>query len=82
MIRFTPQSITIENQKFSTNRILQHDDPDKFIMAAFSELRFPDSGPSITAAYINRLFVKGLFLNGVQYRFYHHGNSQLVSKRN
>jgi regulator of nonsense transcripts 1 len=33
-----------------------------------------------TTEYINRLMVAGLFINDVQYRFYHHSNSQLVGQ--
>jgi regulator of nonsense transcripts 1 len=41
-------------------------------------LRFPDSFLRVTGDYIVRLMKDGLFLNGVQYRFYHHSNSQLA----
>ena len=32
----------------------------------------------VTADYINRLMKVGFFLNGIQYCFYHHSNSQLI----
>ncbi|KAJ6607939.1 RNA-directed RNA polymerase [Mycena sp. CBHHK59/15] len=36
--------------------------------------------PMTDQKYITRLMRAGLFLNGVQYRFYHHSNSQLRSR--
>ena len=78
-IKFTAEAITLHmDDRLPSNRILQTDDPSKFILALFSDLRFPDSSMRVTMDYINRLMKAGLFLNGVQYRFYHHSNSQLV----
>jgi len=78
-IKFTAEAITLQmNERLPSNRILQTDDPSKFILALFSDLRFPDSSMRVTTDYINRLMKTGLFLNGIQYRFYHHSNSQLV----
>src|SRR6266576_3699986 len=67
-------------EQFSSNRILRSDDPSKFIRVSFGGLRFPDLSIRITSEYISRFMKNGLFLNGKQYRFYHHSNSQLVSK--
>jgi len=78
-ITFTATAITLEIGELSNNRILQDDDPSKFIAASFGGLRFPDTFLRITGEYIQRLMEAGLYLNGVQYRFYHHSNSQLVS---
>ncbi|EAU82968.2 RNA-directed RNA polymerase [Coprinopsis cinerea okayama7 len=62
----------------SSNRILHSDDPTKFILLALDRtFRFPDHPPRTTTEYLNRMFKAGVFLNGVQYRFYHHSNSQL-----
>lgn len=83
MINFTGEAITIQIAPFPSNRILHGDDPSKFILASFGDLRFPDTPLKVTADYIARLMKAGLFLridrgNSVQYRFYHHSNSQLV----
>ena len=79
-ISFTAEKITIQMEQLSSNRILRSDDPSKFIRVSFGGLRFPDSSIRVTSEYISRLMKSGLFLNGKQYRFYHHSNSQLVSK--
>jgi len=78
-ITFTATAITLEIGELSNNRILQGDDPSKFIAVSFGGLRFPDTFLRITGEYIQRLMEAGLYLNGTQYRFYHHSNSQLVS---
>jgi|ERR1700722_2688916 len=77
-IKFSPKEITFEISQLPSNRILRDDDESKFILVSFAELRFPDSGPSVGRDYINRLMKAGLFLNKIQYRFYHHSSSQLV----
>lgn len=78
-ITFTAAAITLEIGELSNNRILQDDDPSKFIAVSFGGLRFPETFLRVTGEYITRLMEAGLYLNGVQYRFYHHSNSQLVS---
>jgi hypothetical protein len=78
-IAFTAKAITLEIGELSNNRILQDDDPSKFIAVSFGGLRFPDTFLRVTGEYIQRLMEAGLYLNGTQYRFYHHSNSQLVS---
>ena len=78
-IKFTADSITLRMAEMPNNRILQTDDPTKFILLSFGDLRFPDTPMRVTADYIGRLMKAGLFLNNRQYRFYHHSNSQLVS---
>lgn len=77
-ITFTAVAITLEIGELSNNRILQDDDPSKFVAVSFGGLRFPDSFLRVTADYIQRFMEAGLYLNGTQYRFYHHSNSQLV----
>jgi hypothetical protein len=77
-ITFTAAAITLEIGELSNNRILQDDDPSKFIAVSFASLRFPDCFLRMTGEYIQRLMEAGLYLNGTQYRFYHHSNSQLV----
>jgi regulator of nonsense transcripts 1 len=77
-IQFTSSAITFQMEEFKMNRILHSDDPNKFISLSFSSLRFSDSTLSDTAEYIYRNLQAGLWLNGTQYRFYHHSNSQLV----
>ena len=78
-ITFSATAITLEIGELPNNRILQDDDPSKFIAVSFGGLRFPDSFLRVTGEYIQRLMRVGLYLNGTQYRFYHHSNSQLVS---
>ncbi|KIJ58833.1 hypothetical protein HYDPIDRAFT_101927 [Hydnomerulius pinastri MD-312] len=79
-IKFTAEGITLDTLQFPSNRVLHSDDPAKFILVSFEKLRFPESSLRVTADYINRLMKAGLFLNGTQYRFYHHSNSQLRSR--
>ncbi|KAJ6509835.1 RNA-directed RNA polymerase [Mycena vulgaris] len=79
-IKFTAEAITFEMQKLPSNRILQSDDRSKFILLSFGGLRFPETPIKATGDYISRLLKAGLFLNGIQYRFYHHSNSQLRSR--
>jgi regulator of nonsense transcripts 1 len=79
-ITFSDAGIVLDTDKISSNRILHSDDPTKFILLGVKRsFRFPDHPPKITTEYLIRFFKVGLFLNGVQYRFYHHSNSQLVS---
>ncbi|KAG5653862.1 hypothetical protein H0H81_009941 [Sphagnurus paluster] len=77
LISFSEERISLQIAKFPENRVLRSDDPSKFILLSFGTLRFPDSTIREGSEYIARLFKAGLFLNGVQYRFYHHSNSQL-----
>ncbi|KAG5352321.1 hypothetical protein C0989_002856 [Termitomyces sp. Mn162] len=77
LITFSAEKLTLQIAKFPENRILRGDDPSKFILLSFGNLRFPDSSIREGGEYIERLLTTGLFLNGVQYRFYHHSNSQL-----
>lgn len=73
-IVFKSDEILFRTGPFASNRILHNDDPSKFISVSFREFRMPEY---TTVDYIKRFFAAGLFLNGVQYRFYHHSNSQL-----
>ncbi|KAI0666961.1 RNA dependent RNA polymerase-domain-containing protein [Trametes maxima] len=50
-----------------------------FILTSFESLRFPDKPASTTRDYKIRLFKAGFHLNGVEYRFYGHSNSQLTT---
>ncbi|KAF5380175.1 hypothetical protein D9615_006214 [Tricholomella constricta] len=77
LISFSENKITLQITRFPENRILRSDDPSKFVLVSFGNLRFPESTIREGAEYIIRLFKAGLFLNGVQYRFYHHSPSQL-----
>lgn len=77
-ISFSPSQIKLDIIQFPSNRILHSDDPSKFVLCSFELLRFPDKPASIAKEYMLRFFQSGLFLNGVQYRFYGHSNSQLV----
>ncbi|KAI0343647.1 RdRP-domain-containing protein [Trametopsis cervina] len=79
-ISFKPDKITLDIVRFPQNRILQTDDISKFILTSFEGLRFPGQPARVAREYMIRLFKEGLHLNGVQYRFYHHSNSQLRSR--
>ncbi len=77
-VSFTTESIKFDWTLYPSNRILRSDDTSKFILASFEGLRFPDKPASATREYKIRLFKAGFHLNGVEYRFYGHSNSQLV----
>ncbi|GLB39377.1 putative RNA dependent RNA polymerase [Lyophyllum shimeji] len=77
LIIFTADKITLQMAKFPENRVLRSDDPSKFILLSFGNFRIASSTIREVSEYIMRLFKAGLFLNEVQYRFYHHSNSQL-----
>lgn len=79
-VSFTAEAIKLQWTLFPYNRILHSDDPSKFILASFEGLRFPDKPPYVGRDYKIRLFKAGLHLNGVEYRFYGHSNSQLVGQ--
>ena len=78
LVKFTADAITLEIPQFPSNRILRSDDPTKFLLVFFERLRFPEGDLRATTEYICRMMRAGVFLNDVQYRFYHHSNSQLV----
>lgn len=81
LIIFKPDKITLQAAELASNRVVHHEDPAKIALASFDQFRFPDTKPSISSEYIFRLLKAGLFLNGTQYRFFGHGNSQLVRRR-
>ena len=79
VISFSIEAITLRIERFPSNRILNSDDPSKFLLMSFNRtFKFPEQPSKVTVEYITRMMKKGFFLNGVQYRFYHHSNSQLV----
>jgi len=78
-VTFSAKEITLELGELPNNRILQDDDPSKFIVVSFKDLRIPDAHGRATGEYIQRLMGAGLYLDGTQYRFYHHSHNQLVS---
>ena len=78
-VTLSDAGIVLDTDKISSNRILHSDDPTKFILLGIKRtFRFPDHPPRVAVEYLTRMFKAGLFLNDVQYRFYHHSNSQLV----
>ncbi|KAI0077242.1 RNA-directed RNA polymerase [Panus rudis PR-1116 ss-1] len=87
-ISFNADRIALSVIQFPNNRILQGDDLTKFILVSFEQLRFKAEqlahlemgSATATREYMVRLFRQGLFLNGKQYRFYGHSNSQLRSR--
>lgn len=78
LVIFNKDSISLTMQRLPSNRVLRADDPSKFILVSFGGFRLPDTTLRESSEYILRFLTKGLFLNGVQYHFYHHSNSQLV----
>lgn len=79
-ISLTPREIKLDLTDFPSNRVLQADDQSLLVLASFSELRFPDQGPSVNIDYLKRFLKEGLVLNGTHYWFYGHSNSQLRSR--
>jgi hypothetical protein len=77
-ISFKADAITLRRERLTVNRVLAADDPAMFVAASFEGLRSPEFTGRVAADYMIRLFKEGLWLNGVQYRFYGHSNSQLV----
>jgi hypothetical protein len=79
VISLSIEGIVLRIAEFPSNRVLNLDDPRKFILLSIDRrLRFPDQPVKVAVEYILRMFKKGVLLNGVQYRFYGHSNSQLV----
>lgn len=79
-ISFSPDRISLDLEAFPSNRVLQNDDGNLFVLASFAALRFKDAPPSVNIDYIKRFLRAGLKLNGHQYWFYGHSNSQLRSR--
>lgn len=79
LITFTKESITLSTTPLPMNRMLYNENPADFVLASFGSLSFENAFMSVKAEYMKRFFAAGLFLNGVQYRFYGHSNSQLKS---
>ncbi|KAJ3842639.1 RdRP-domain-containing protein [Lentinula raphanica] len=77
LIIFTPEKISLQVAQLSSNRVVMREDPSKLVIASFEKFRFPEQRPSVATDYMIRMFKSGLFLNGTQYRFFGHGNSQL-----
>jgi hypothetical protein len=80
LISFTPDAITLDSTQFPSNRILQTDNKELFILVSFGSLRFPDVYPSVNIEYIKRVLKAGLHINGRHFWFYGHSNSQLRSR--
>ncbi|KIM35857.1 hypothetical protein M413DRAFT_34384, partial [Hebeloma cylindrosporum] len=72
----TALEMTLRMEQFPSNRILNSDDTSKFILLSIDRsFRFPEQPMKVGVEYLNRLFKRGVWLNGVQYRFYGHSNS-------
>lgn len=77
----TTLEMTLRMEQFPSNRILNSDDTNKFVLLSIDRsFRFPEQPMKVGVEYLVRLFKRGVWLNGVQYRFYGHSNSQLVCK--
>jgi hypothetical protein len=88
------QNIVLRFERASSNRAMSFDPLDRFILISFANFRLrislpPDAGdgtipklatPRESADYIVRLLKSGIDLNGIQYNFYGHSNSQLKSR--
>ncbi|KAL2063554.1 hypothetical protein VTL71DRAFT_5359 [Oculimacula yallundae] len=92
----TKQQIELRLQHSSSNRAISSDPLNQFLVISLADFRLrvpkppqiPDQGSVQTvpataresAEYIVNLLQTGIILNGVQYHFYGHSNSQLKSK--
>ena len=85
------QCIQLRFQNAPSNRITRTEPLENFILISFSDFRlmWPSSDPEIpprnatakeSGDYIARLLTTGLILNGDQYHFFGHSNSQLKSR--
>ena len=79
-ISFSSEKITLDLEEFPSNRVLQVDDQNLYVLASFAALRFKDHPPADNINYIKRFLKKGLILNGRHFWFYGHSNSQLRSR--
>jgi hypothetical protein len=71
-------TVTFQMTQLSSNRVIRSDDHTKYVLVSFDGFRLPEpSTMKDGMVYIEKFLNKGLWLNGVQYRFYHHSNSQL-----
>ncbi|KAH9477348.1 putative RNA-dependent RNA polymerase 1 [Psilocybe cubensis] len=80
LVTLRPNGIFLQMEQFPSNRVLNLDEggPSKFVLLSIDRLfRFEEQPMKVVVQYIIRLFKRGLWLNGVQYRFYGHSNSQL-----
>ncbi|KAI0333202.1 RdRP-domain-containing protein [Cubamyces sp. BRFM 1775] len=78
-VSFSPEAIKLDWNVYPSNRILHADDRSKFLLVSFESLRFPDKPAFVARDYKIRMFKAGFHLNGLEYRFYGHSNSQLRS---
>jgi hypothetical protein len=79
MISLRNDGIRLHIIQFPSNRILIADDPSKFVLFSVEKrFRFEEQPMRVATDYIIRMLKRGVHLNGVQYRFYGHSNSQLV----
>jgi hypothetical protein len=78
LVIFNPEQITLQATELASNRVMHHQDAARIVVASFEKFRFLDMKPSVASEYILRMLKAGLWLNGRQYRFFGHGNSQLV----
>jgi len=79
LVSLSADGIALQTEQFPMNRILNSDDPTKFVLLSVDRgFRFTEQPMRVAVEYIVRIFKRGLWLNGVQYRFYGHSNSQLV----
>lgn len=85
------QEIVLRFESAPHNRVLINEPLDKFLLVSFSDfrLRWPAKSPGNPSRlatgkengdYLTRLLTTGITLNGVQYHFFGHSNSQLKSR--
>ncbi|KDR76562.1 hypothetical protein GALMADRAFT_450547 [Galerina marginata CBS 339.88] len=78
VVSLRTDGIILRMEQFPSNRILNADNPDKFVLLSIDRtFRFAEQPMKVAVDYVLRLFKRGLWLNGKQYRFYGHSNSQL-----
>lgn len=85
------QKLTISLIKSEPNRVTAVDDFNKFLLVSFADFRLRCPSPGVkdateratakeSANYIARILLAGITVNGAQYHFYGHSNSQLKSR--
>lgn len=79
IISLSIEGMILRMAEFPSNRVLNADDPSKFVLLSIDRrFRFPEQPMRAAVEYLLRMFKSGIRLNGIQYRFYGHSNSQLV----
>jgi hypothetical protein len=85
------QEIVLRFERAPSNRVTRKEPLDKLLLVSLSDFRLrwpaksPESPPPLATGrengdYVTRLLTTGIKLNGIQYHFFGHSNSQLKSR--